>query len=374
MGPPVIQRQPIEKSHDGFTYGHSNFQQYTVPPPASETRPIGSSKILKLPVELRPPTASKLNLLQLELLHHYTASACLAISDKPSIQQEWQISVPREALSHECLMYAILATAAVHLMNQSLTLRHRYEKDAIYHRRLALRSAIPQFQDITPRNCHALFAVSSIVAILAFAFPNPSPISDSHTIVDGMIEFFILVRGVQIVLGTASSWIEDGDLMYLTRYSWTEKLSPVSEPVERAFDLLNERNEKTTKDPEVRKSYSVAIKILHKAFRTYKIISDERSLVFIWPVIVPELYMTQLKVREPMALVVLAHFAVLLHSINGLWWSQNRGAQLVVAIWHLLPPDWQSVIDWPVEVTKGEMRCQTATDYIENLATRRQCL
>ena len=97
----------------------------------------------------------------------------------------------------------------------------------------------------------------------------------------------------------------------------------------------------------LRVTYRSAIQDLRTAFERSSTIIEEEGLVFIWAATVSEQYMIRLQNKEPMALVILAHYAVLLHGINGQWWANGRGSQLVDAISETLPAVWQAAINWP---------------------------
>ncbi|MCJ1460630.1 hypothetical protein MMC28_011012 [Mycoblastus sanguinarius] len=278
-----------------------------------------------------------------------------------SIQLTWQVAVPREALAHDFLMHALLAIAAAQLIYTRPAQRHLYEKEATTHRNLALQLSIAHLNNITEDNCHALFALSSIVAILAFAFPHSSAASSPLAPLDGMVEFIMLVRGVGTVLTSAAKWIDHGRMSPLLRYNWSPKTRPISPDVETAFDRLVGLIERTVHARSSLAIYVGATYILKKAFETYELIEDERIMVFIWPCVVPESYIAELKKGEPMALVILAHYAVLIYSVNDQWSSGRRGSQLVEAIWQILPWEWKPAVHWPLQAVHKEIQCISQT-------------
>lgn len=295
------------------------------------------------------PTSSQLSLKDLELLHHYTTVACPSLSNILSKQQTWQIAVPREALSYDFLMHALLALAAVHLMHVNPERRPIYVQEALKHQSLALKSSLPSLHNVTPSNCHALFALSSIVAVLNFVFPYPRADTLASSPLDDVIEFFFLIRGVKTVQKSASAWISKGPLAQLMRYDWDPALNSLPEDVKLAFDRLGETNDAATTDLQDHQMYNMAIEDLRISFQSHKLISNEPALVFIWPVVVESTFLTRLKQREPIPLAILAHYSVLLHTVKGRWWSAGRGSQLMEIIYHILPPEWRSVLDWPRE-------------------------
>lgn len=54
-----------------------------------------------------------------------------------------------------------------------------------------------------------------------------------------------------------------------------------------------------------------------------------------------------------MALVILAHWAVLLHSVSAQWWAGERGRLLVEAIFQELDDEWSAAVQWSMDVVQS---------------------
>ena len=315
-------------------------------------RPSSQDAATEAPLGLEIPITSQLSLLDLELMHHYSTVTCFEISKIPAKCSTWQIAVPREALTYHFLMHALLAISAVHLMHLSPSKQHIYEEAATRHRNRALTTAIPFLDNITPINCHALFALSNIVSVLSLTFPHPSPPSGSglpSDPLDTTLEFFTVIRGVKTVLSSAEEWIAQGPLATFTQHNWEPSLVPLADGVRAAFECLERRIEETAEEPALCEAYAGAIQRLKVAFQTDEMILDEPGLAFIWPVVVPERYVMELSNRTPMALAILGYYAVLLHNKDGPWWLEGRGRLLLEAVCQVIPSEWLSAVDWPRE-------------------------
>lgn len=285
-------------------------------------------------------------------MHHYSTVTCFEISKIPAKYSAWQIAVPKEALTYHFLMHPLLAISAVHLMHLCPSKQHIYEDAATRHRNRALTTSIPYLDNITPINCHALFALSNIVSVLSLIFPHPSPPSSSglpSDPLDTTLEFFTVIRGVKTVLSSAQEWIAQGPLATVTQHNWEPSLAPLADGVRAAFECLERRIEETAEEPAPCEAYAVAIQRLKVAFQTDEVIRDEPGLALIWPVVIPERYVTELSNRTPMALAILGHYAVLLHSNNGPWWLEGPGRLLLEAVCQVIPSEWLSAVDWPRE-------------------------
>ena len=122
-----------------------------------------------------------------------------------------------------------------------------------------------------------------------------------------------------------------------------------------AFERLERKAEETAEEPALCEAYAGAIQRLKVAFQTDEVIREEPGLALIWPVVVPERYITELSNRTPMAVTILGHYAVLLHSNNGPWWLEGRGRLLLEAVCQVLPSEWLSAVEWPRETIEKNL-------------------
>jgi hypothetical protein len=76
------------------------------------------------------------------------------------------------------------------------------------------------------------------------------------------------------------------------------------------------------------------------------------SLVFAWPILVSPDYVELLRQQQAEALIILAHYAVLLHRGRGLWLVGEGGRFLIESICGNLGSIWQ---EW-LEIPKAALR------------------
>lgn len=60
-------------------------------------------------------------------------------------------------------------------------------------------------------------------------------------------------------------------------------------------------------------------------------------------------FIEMLNQRSPLALVVFAHFAVLLKYLGSCWWMQGWPTHLLQEIWEHLDQEHRVWIRWPIE-------------------------
>ena len=72
--------------------------------------------------------------------------------------------------------------------------------------------------------------------------------------------------------------------------------------------------------------------------------------IIAWPVIVGADYVEMLSSRQPEALVILAHYATLLHMRRDYWVIGDGGRYLIESISQYLGLEWETWLSWPNQI------------------------
>ncbi|KAK3503189.1 hypothetical protein B0T13DRAFT_123437 [Neurospora crassa] len=143
----------------------------------------------------------------LELVYHYTANTYKSLT-RGVHEDIWKVQVPRLAFSYPFLMHNLMSTAAFHLActEQDVEKRQKWGTQGNRHFDLALRgmTEILRKEGVTPENCHAVFASSSLSFIGALCGKGPlfGPAYNREQqkiqapMIDELLGVFILVRGI----------------------------------------------------------------------------------------------------------------------------------------------------------------------------------
>lgn len=298
----------------------------------------------------------------LELLHHFTTETCFTLSDQPHSHQLWQKAVPREGLQHDFLMRGILAVAALHLSCLKPEKQTAYRQLAVQHQDLALslfRSVMPT---ITESNCHAFFALSSLIVVFAFASPRPPHSLAFTDDSEEPTEWLSLIRGVRSILVSVWPWIKNGSLGDLLP-DGIEQPTPreLSEAADNHFNQISRLCEGSSEEPDVVDAYRETIQGLRTCYvKLYTRASTECevSIAFLWPVLIPQKFVTMLNSRAPEALIILAHYCVILHHLDGYWWKTGWTTHLIENIYRVLDEPWHSWLEWPTNMIQNK-HCST---------------
>ncbi|MCJ1230887.1 hypothetical protein MMC12_007561 [Toensbergia leucococca] len=214
---------------------------------------------------------------------------------------------------------------------------------------LALASFRPLLDNITPENCSALFVVSTFVAIFAFALPQPSGPNTVSAFVNQILKISVFVKGISTVVQTAKAWIAQGKLGRLLRPEVWNSLEALPQEVNEALEHLELRNKASLDSGSDKAIYSSAIQSLKRAFQVTALCSNDPGLTLLWLVAVDHSYMELLRRREQMALVILAHFGVVLHNSRDCWWSEIKPDRLVTAVYCMLNTELRPSLSWTMK-------------------------
>jgi hypothetical protein len=107
--------------------------------------------------------------------------------------------------------------------------------------------------------------------------------------------------------------------------------------------------------PDIVDAYGYAIHILELTFAVAagspKAPSD--ALLKIWIHFVSDRYIELLSERQPGSLIILAHYAVLLHRSSRYWYLEGVAEQLLSIANAFVPAEWRSWLDWPTAQIHG---------------------
>jgi hypothetical protein len=320
-----------------------------------------------------------LDVKDLELFHFYTTTTSLTVSNIPERQQLWQQVVPKFAFSHPFLLHGLLAFSALHLAYLTPERRTALRAQAAAHHDAGVSLFRAAMTNITPENCNACFAFSSLLGVYAWAssdqngdlfFSNTSSTGEQLT-----PEWANLLRGMQHLVEVAWQWLEQGP-MKLLLYPWAmeshgmdPELIREAHPetsarltsLSRLWDMSNNKF-----DPADVEVLDRTLSRLHEAYGMMKSSDSECQVALIgvaltWPIRVPERFLAMVNQLEPEALILLAHYSIILNKVDDVWFMHGMSGHLLRSIQQRLGKEWESWIAWPLqdlvmsEFKSGEM-------------------
>ncbi|PGH02729.1 hypothetical protein GX51_04463 [Blastomyces parvus] len=310
------------------------------------------------------PSSSGLDVIDLELLHHYTTFTykTLPSGAAPDQHELWQTQVVQLGFQHEFLLRGILAAAALHLSYLRPQRRESLALRASTHQSMAVQSFHEALNRVDPSNCVAIFAFSCILVALTFAAPTNPAVPREQEGYQGaqkeILDWFHMVRGCNSVLQTQWETLSRSFLAPLLNKAMTQQTAPSHNvhDSDRVTDLLRLcSSERLAADRETANAYALAIHQLLNAYTQVSILTERKQdfvpVIFVWPIAIPQTYLKLLGERKPEAMVILAHYSALLHRLDGQWYMKGWARYLVKQIETALGEEWQPWLCWPKEVT-----------------------
>jgi len=292
------------------------------------------------------------------LFQHYIEYTCVTIATNAETERIWKVIVPELAYEHPFLMHGILACSAQHLaylnpaQKLELTIRACSNQD----------KGMPLFRFAieNPRkeNCHAILAFSHLPVIYSFASDRQQ---DSMLLVDNdgvdiLPSWLHFLRGGCSMLCTVWDDIKAGPVQALAA-AWDEPMrieEDLRTPLlESLLSLFDERTCGDAWPEEVRKVYHDAAIELGRAFSCMEALKESCTtwdVLRIWPLELSIDYMALLRKRCPGALILLAHYCVILNKMQSNWYCEGQASRLMSTILSHLDGRWHCCIQGPLKI------------------------
>lgn len=281
----------------------------------------------------------------LELLHFYTLITCFTVSNIPEWQLLWQQVVPRIAFTHHFLLHGIMAFSALHFARVQPERKNSLHAEASAHHDIGLRLFRTAMLDLRPQNCDACFAYSSILVVYTWASSDQAgDLFFSDKSIDGerlAVGWSSLLRGVQTLLTEAGEWTTR-DFIKLILYPWAMDLELAMQANPEVTMKLASLSSLWDSSPAKFSAAEVAafnetLALLHEAnglviSSTSQCPVDVMSVTMAWPIRVPETFLPMVTALKPEALVVLAHYSLLLNQVDQVWFMHGMSRHLLRTI------------------------------------------
>lgn len=292
-------------------------------------------------------------MLDLELHHHFIYRYSRSLV--PVIQARDQVfeRILELGLSHDFLMHSLLALSALHLYHLYPSRSELFER-ACYLQGVAIQHVQPIIANLTQDDAIAALMFSSHTAAFGLAEFMLNPNHDGTDPIDKIIECFQLSRGIKVIVSPhwgylVQTWMHPlfdspKGLEEKARASVASRFSTYSMVRSLAFGQ---------DDPERRQCCLSAVE---DVFAFIDITFNHRDqylaptyLIDGWVVQLPLAFKDMLVERKPIALIILAYWAVMT-SINPRPWHLEGLAQVLIArIEMILGPEWSEFLRWPKE-------------------------
>ncbi|KXH37382.1 hypothetical protein CSIM01_06150 [Colletotrichum simmondsii] len=193
--------------------------------------------------------------------------------------------------------------------------------------------------------------------------------SDFKSFIDRLVECFNLNRGVNSVTPPARDYLQDTELAPVLNVilDAEKRMSTRGDECGSLKRLLDDSD---LSDSSARACHEV-IGLLQWCFDICRVLNegDYAQAASTFSVKVPVGFVEMLRKHRPEALIILAHYGVLLHRCRSFWPFADAGAFIIHAVAKHLGNYWQGALSWPLLVLETEPDGTWDTDQMGKSST-----
>ncbi|KAH7368395.1 hypothetical protein B0T11DRAFT_63899 [Plectosphaerella cucumerina] len=302
----------------------------------------------------------------LALHHHWTLHTSLTISGESNFAGIWQNIIPELGFRYPFVTHSIMSLAALHIAQTRDPHDKQLVAQAAEHYNVALRGFREEVAEITESNSEALFCWCLLNVLYVFAMstlqvPGTSDRTSGRKDRILGVELIPMIQGIEAVLGPTHNHLRFGRLAILMSLGNWDELDPGPLQSHGPDGFLCQIRQTWANNSDAA-TYEEALRILRKCRLFVKQFETMDSatlaewgynrswsgpLIFIH--YTPAAYFTLLQQRQPPALILFAHFGVLVHEIRHFWFIGAWGKEIVDVVSDLLGAYWAPWVSWPLE-------------------------
>ncbi|KAF2642019.1 hypothetical protein P280DRAFT_396678 [Massarina eburnea CBS 473.64] len=292
---------------------------------------------------------------QLRLLHHFTTVTARTLAHDPEAEDVLSTYIVKVAFDFPFLLHSILALAALHLGQLHPNFRTEYVLDASRHHHAALTRFRNEVKDIDEDNLAAVLSFSSTIFAYSWAISTATSNDLEHAF-GSILSNLHLTRRVRPL-------VQKSGLFDAMRRSQLGRIMPKDVHV---IDWHKPERPEHTELVQLRKfseiihhvypldiieAYKDAIIFLEALFDAVGRLTNapSDSLLKSWLYHISPRFVELLSDKQPGALIVFAHYGVLLGRNRRYWFLENVNELMLKIADYFVPTEWKAWLDWPRE-------------------------
>ncbi|KAL2837476.1 hypothetical protein BJY01DRAFT_237852 [Aspergillus pseudoustus] len=299
-----------------------------------------------------PFTNQPVNMLHIELFHNLYTKIRTTFDPNRSIP--WLADDVDYSIMTPYLINELLAFSALHLSIKRPNQREYYR----YHAAQLQTNALSIFKETSPQvtreNCVPLFVFAVSLGIHMLCDTLIYREGDLADFLDRFAHFFRVYHGVRTIVNKAWHMIQGTPLG--PHFKIGKALYKFNGCLGHGCESLLDKIYDANLGNNLTKIYRQAIESLQSCLNVIEN-WDERHVginaVTTWPILMEIEFGEFLEQRRPEALVILSHYACLLHQFRNFWLFGESGAFIIQEVTKYLGPEWEDWMAWPNQVLRS---------------------
>ncbi|PYI32507.1 hypothetical protein BP00DRAFT_341460 [Aspergillus indologenus CBS 114.80] len=302
----------------------------------------------------------------LKLYHHYMTTTYKTLADeKGDTHGVWCNHVPQWGISFPSILHLVLSLAALHLAAENPDSRAEYLAQADDHFTFGVRSVTAVLALLNPENCQLIYMAAALICLAYF---GRGPRVGEYLVFSqrGQSEWLVLLRGVRSILMTNHERIFTGVLTPVPDDSIKEVSPALQTELDQHLSQIQALRAwipSQVSEAAVCEVYAASIEdlmsILQEAYAFRSAGKDGIHLMHLamgWIYRAREEMIALLEARDPYALVVYAHWSIILRDMQSCWLMRGWDEHVVEGVRASLPVALRGWIAYPLRVVTGGVR------------------
>ncbi|KAA8645149.1 uncharacterized protein ATNIH1004_009366 [Aspergillus tanneri] len=221
---------------------------------------------------------------------------------------------------------------------------------AVTHQNQALITFRSLIDNIRESNSVAIFAYASILIVYSLAFPQAPDSPEPRVAVDDLYQIIVFAHGLHQISTSAAGYLQNS--MFKQLFQWDGSEQRLTDDAWLSFEELRDSVSFIGAE-DARPSYLKAIDCIQDSLAEVSGGFDAVAAVTRIAIRLPSLYVTLLHEYDPLALVILSYYCVVLHRLRHHWCVGDRGARAARALWFILGEEWKHLMLWAMQDILG---------------------
>lgn len=293
-----------------------------------------------------------LDILGLELIHHYTNSTCYTFCRDQARTDIYRSKLPMLAFQdgNSFLLHAILAISALHLYSLNPA-SGKYALTANTHCSQALAGvkAVWSEDSSSTADPNTVFLTYMVLTIYGHATSTPPLCHETSKVWLGVL---------RTAISFGRKWSLDSDIS--DAFEWTFLPQGIDEPINPAvafpssltalpLPLPGSPDIWEVQNPAVSAVYQECVSLLRLAWKASYHPHYQSYALMSWFGRVPMAYFSFLFEKRPRALLLMTHFCMISKRVDQAWWSKKDWDKIILNLTNEIGVKWDAFMDWEID-------------------------
>lgn len=281
-----------------------------------------------------------------ELLHHWMTGTPVHAGGKRNAQLHrlWHTTVPELAQGNEFLTNSMLALSSAHLAAMVPAKAEMYADEARKHHVLSMKQFRTSSAGGVPELNGATVAFSKLCVLSALSLYSNAEVNSNDEFLDNFMQWILLMRHTTRFLSSTKQNLSN-DEKGLAAFLAYGKSIPTNQGIMDSLSALEKHNLSSDDSDDIKAVYNMAIS---RTQNWYHLVTPAVNWAHEarWTMIMPDKYFELLVEKQPIALVILAHWCAKWHHTQDRWFLNNWPERVVNSIEEKLGSDWKWSLTW----------------------------